>query len=69
MILTSVPQAAHVKAVFLHPETGLLAAVPGDRRRLFLEVSTIEVAASTEVANAVKSGGYGEFIDAPCSVG
>ncbi|KAL5597187.1 hypothetical protein FOBRF1_010980 [Fusarium oxysporum] len=69
VILTSVPQAAHVKAVFLHPETGLLAAAPGDRKRLFLELSTIEVAASTEVANAVESGGYGEFIDAPCSGG
>jgi 3-hydroxyisobutyrate dehydrogenase len=55
--------------VFLHPETGLLAAAPGERKRLFLELSTIEVAASTEVANAVESGGYGEFIDAPCSVG
>ena len=69
VVLTSVPQARHVRDVFLNPETGLLASEskPG-RKILFLELSTIEVATSLEIAEKVEAGGYGEFVDAPCSV-
>ncbi|PVH81136.1 hypothetical protein DL98DRAFT_625978 [Cadophora sp. DSE1049] len=70
VIMTSVPKAPHVKDVFLNPDTGLLALrkTPG-RRILFLELSTVDVAASTEVARAVIDGGFGDFVDAPCSGG
>ncbi|PCG92836.1 Dehydrogenase, multihelical [Penicillium occitanis (nom. inval.)] len=70
VVLTSVPQARHVRDVFLNPETGLLASEskPG-RKILFLELSTIEVATSLEIAKKVEAGGYGEFVDAPCSGG
>lgn len=67
--MTSVPQAAHVRDVFFNPETGLLAAPRNqDRKKLYLELSTIDAAVSSEVAEAVASGGFGNFIDAPCSV-
>lgn len=39
-----------------------------DRRILFLELSTVDAVASTEVARAVIDGGFGDFVDAPCSV-
>jgi 3-hydroxyisobutyrate/3-hydroxypropionate dehydrogenase len=67
--MTSVPKAPHVKDVFLNPDTGLLAMRKIEGRKiLFLELSTIDVAASTEVARAVIDGGFGDFVDAPCSV-
>ena len=67
--MTSVPRAQHVLEVFLNPITGLLAAQkkPG-RSILFLELSTIDAEASAEVAAGVLGGGYGDFVDAPCSV-
>ncbi|CAI4215830.1 unnamed protein product [Parascedosporium putredinis] len=70
VIFTSVPQAAHVRDVFLNPSTGLLAAPKKEgRRKLYLELSTIDVAVSSEVAAAVVDGGFGDFVDAPCSGG
>lgn len=69
IIMTSVPQARHVEDVFLNGETGLLAAErkPG-RKVLFLELSTIDAASSTKVADAVSAADWGDFVDAPCSV-
>jgi hypothetical protein len=67
--MTSVPKSQHVKDVFLNPDTGLLAMQKtAGRKILFLELSTIDAAASTEVARAVIDGGFGDFVDAPCSV-
>lgn len=67
--MTSVPQAAHVRDVFLNPETGLLAAPNAQGgKKLYLELSTIDAAVSSQVAEAVNGGGFGEFVDAPCSV-
>lgn len=67
--MTSVSQAPHVKDVYLNSENGLLAAerTPG-REILFLELSTIDAKVSAEVADRVVKGGYGKFVDAPCSV-
>ena len=67
--MTSVP-ARHVKDVFLEPQTGLLAAQrqPPNKEILFMERSTIDPAASTEVAKAVIANDLGDFVDAPCSV-
>ena len=68
--MTSVPAARHVKDVFLNPQPGLLAAQrqPSDKKILFMELSTIDAAASTEVAEAVIASDFGDFVDAPCSV-
>jgi len=67
--MTSLPQAPHVKEVFTNPSTGLLAIDKNlGRKILFLELSTIDAAISNEVAERVVSEGYGEFVDAPCSV-
>ncbi|CRG84134.1 hypothetical protein PISL3812_01461 [Talaromyces islandicus] len=70
IVLTSVPQARHVSDVFLHPTTGLLSVDPAKKRKiLFLELSTIDALASFEIAEKVASGGFGDFVDAPCSGG
>lgn len=67
--MTSVPQAAHVRDVFLNPATGLLVAPNSQgRKKLYLELSTIDAAVSAEVAEAVSRGDFGYFVDAPCSV-
>ena len=69
IILTSVPQAVHVKKVFLDPTTGLLAQTLQPKRKiLFIELSTIDAAVSEEIADRVTDGGFGTFVDAPCSV-
>ena len=55
--------------MFLHPETGLLAGPPAaGKDKLFIELSTIDAADSSQVASAVMEGKYGVFVDAPCSV-
>lgn len=67
--MISVPQATHVRDVFLNPKSGLLEAPRnGHRKKLYLEMSTIDAAVSSEVAQAVADGGFGDFVDAPCSV-
>ncbi|KAH9232871.1 hypothetical protein K456DRAFT_1750274 [Colletotrichum gloeosporioides 23] len=49
VIMTSVPQASHVKEVFLHPVYGLLSARKRQSHEmLFLELSTIDPKASRE---------------------
>ena len=67
--MTSVPQAKHVRAVFEDPDTGLLAAakIPG-QGKLYMELSTIDAHVSDQIARRVASEGYGDFVDAPCSV-
>ncbi|KAL3488062.1 NAD binding domain of 6-phosphogluconate dehydrogenase-domain-containing protein [Aspergillus germanicus] len=71
VVLTSVPKAPHVREVFLKPETGLLAATPRGSGTgvLYLELSTIDARVSSEIAKLVEAGGFGEFVDAPCSGG
>lgn len=67
--MTSVPQAPHVHDVFLNKDRGLLAAERRlGRSILFLELSTIDAGVSAEVAQKVIDGGWGDFVDAPCSV-
>lgn len=68
--MTSVPAARHVKDVCLNPQTGLLAAQrqPPNKKILFMELSTIDAAVSTEIAEAVIASDFGDFVDAPCSV-
>lgn len=67
--MTSVPRASHVEGVFLNATHGLLSAPPVPTRRvLFLELSTIDAKVSSEIAKKVTTEGYGDFVDAPCSV-
>lgn len=67
--MTSLPQAPHVKKVFLDGETGLLlGARQTSKPILFLELSTIDVQISDEIASQVDAAGVGNFVDAPCSV-
>ena len=68
--MTSVPAARHVKDVFLNPLDRLACrpAATTNKKILFMELSTIDAAASTEVAEAVIASDFGDFVDAPCSV-
>jgi len=67
VVMTSVPKASHVEAVFLDPTTGLLAARTRGNT-LFLELSTIDAGASSAIRDKVTAEGFGSFVDAPCSV-
>jgi 3-hydroxyisobutyrate/3-hydroxypropionate dehydrogenase len=64
------PRAPHVETVFNNPDTGFLSGLtqPGSLK-LFLECSSIDVAASTALAGRVHSKQHGVFVDAPVSGG
>lgn len=69
VIVTSLPEPQHVKAVFkqmLEPAT-LLTDGSVKKERLFIDCSTIDPMTSGEVAKA--AAGQGKFIDAPMSGG
>lgn len=66
-IITMLPEGSHVKSVFLSSGTGCLATT-SKTRKLFLDSSTIDTAASLEVGNAVSKSGIGDFADCPVSV-
>ncbi|KAF8576264.1 3-hydroxyisobutyrate dehydrogenase [Ramaria rubella] len=69
-IITIVPEGAHVKAVYLTPETGLLATDTSGK--LFLDSSTIDTGSSLEVGKAVSASHLTNpprFYDAPVSGG
>ena len=61
------PEGAHVKSAFLTPETGILATM-SKSQKLFLDCSTIDIASSLEVGEAVVKQGIGYFSDTPVSV-
>lgn len=65
------PRAEHVEQVFANPDTGFLSVLARNQhpRRLFLECSSIDVAASTSLAQRVHSQDVGVFVDAPVSGG
>ncbi|KAF8510202.1 3-hydroxyisobutyrate dehydrogenase [Hysterangium stoloniferum] len=69
-IITIVPEGAHVRAVYLTPDIGLLAADPAGK--LFIDSSTIDPGTSLEVGKAVvaaNSANPAQFYDAPVSGG
>ncbi|KAK5083124.1 hypothetical protein LTR05_007007 [Lithohypha guttulata] len=70
IILTMLPVGRHVRQVFTDPSTGLLAGVPDSSQRkiLFMECSTIDVATSNSMNDLVTSKGH-SFVDAPVSGG
>jgi 3-hydroxyisobutyrate dehydrogenase-like beta-hydroxyacid dehydrogenase len=70
IVLTSVPQGRHVEQVFLDANTGLLSSQANSGRNiLFIELSTIDAAVSHRISEEVALRGFGDFVDAPCSVG
>lgn len=70
IILTMLPVGKHVREVFTNSSTGLLAGTPNSKQRkiLFMECSTIDVATSNEMNELVTSKGH-SFVDAPVSGG
>lgn len=66
-IVSIVPAAEHVRAVYMDSETGISAAKPNPAR-LMLECSTIDAATSREVGIALLKGGSGIYVDTPVSV-
>ncbi|GAP87253.1 putative 3-hydroxyisobutyrate dehydrogenase protein [Rosellinia necatrix] len=70
VVITMLPQGQHVRDVFTNTETGLLSATrPRTTPIHFIDCSTIEVATSVEVGEAVARSGLGTFVDAPVSGG
>lgn len=69
------PRAAHVEQVFADPGKGFLSVLAPPSRnqqhapRLFLECSSIDVAASTSLAQRIHAQEVGVFVDAPVSGG
>ncbi|KAJ3415228.1 hypothetical protein HDV05_005368 [Chytridiales sp. JEL 0842] len=74
VVVTMLPAGPHVKSVYLHPETGLLAGVKdrglgeGRKKMLLVDSSTIDVKTAKEVAGEVERVG-GVMVDAPVSGG
>ncbi|KAF2831807.1 3-hydroxyisobutyrate dehydrogenase-like protein [Ophiobolus disseminans] len=68
VLISIVPGAADVKAVYLDEVTGVIA-VKKNKDRLMLECSTIDVESTKEVGRKVMSEGRGVYIDAPVSGG
>ncbi|KAI1843765.1 hypothetical protein JX266_010024 [Neoarthrinium moseri] len=73
-IISIVPAAQHVKAVYLDADSGVTAAkdatdVPTNSRRIYLECSTIDIATATSVGNSLKQAGMGTYVDSPVSGG
>ncbi|KAL1614308.1 hypothetical protein SLS54_009875 [Diplodia seriata] len=67
-LISIVPGAADVRAVYLDPLTGVVAA-PANEDRVMLECSTIDVATTREVGGALAAAGRGTYVDAPVSGG
>ncbi|KAL9594243.1 MAG: hypothetical protein Q9179_005481, partial [Wetmoreana sp. 5 TL-2023] len=74
VIITVLPEPAHVKTVFgnilPHRLPPISSHAPSaDHDRLFIDTSTIDPTSSKEIANAVHSSSAGRFVDAPMSGG
>ncbi|PVH73224.1 hypothetical protein DL98DRAFT_552782 [Cadophora sp. DSE1049] len=68
VILTMVPEGAHVKSVFLAPDTGVLAADMSGK--IFIEMSTIDTATLEDVRGKIAAVSPSALLyDAPVSGG
>ena len=67
VLISIVPGASDVKAVYLDEKTGVIAAKKNGER-LMLECSTIDVESTKEVGTKLGDAGLGTYIDAPVSV-
>jgi 3-hydroxyisobutyrate dehydrogenase-like beta-hydroxyacid dehydrogenase len=68
VIISIVPAAEHVRAVYLNAETGVIGAKTNPRR-LMLECSTIDSRTTREVGEYLLKEGSGVYVDTPVSVG
>lgn len=69
MLVSMVPEGKHVRAVYLTPETGVLAAADL-RGKILIDSSTIDTASSIEVGDETKARHPDAFFyDAPVSGG
>lgn len=69
VMITMLPKATHVKKVFMDPEEGFLSIPKSNKRKFFLECSSIDTASSSEVCEKVEESGIGDMVDAPVSGG
>ncbi|KAK4216952.1 NAD binding domain of 6-phosphogluconate dehydrogenase-domain-containing protein [Rhypophila decipiens] len=70
IVLTMLPEGAHVKSVYLDPQSGIAAALSGSSSKLLIDSSTIDTASSLHVkAELGKIAPEVLFYDAPVSGG
>jgi 3-hydroxyisobutyrate dehydrogenase-like beta-hydroxyacid dehydrogenase len=67
VLISIVPGAQDVKAVYLDEQDGVISARK-DKDRLIVECSTIDVESTREVGEKLAASGSGTYIDAPVSV-
>lgn len=67
-IISMVPMDHHAQAVYLDPDTGVIAASK-DPNRLILECSTIAITTTQEIGEKVLSAVRGTYVDTPVSGG
>ncbi|KAI5866729.1 putative 3-hydroxyisobutyrate dehydrogenase G6G8.5 [Durotheca rogersii] len=65
IVITVLPEPAHVKAVF----SQILSPDLPKKNRVFIDCSTIDPSSSQEVAGLVRDAKQGQFVDAPMSGG
>ena len=66
-VVSMVPAARHVHAVYLDEETGVINA-PRDSERLLLDCSTIDIESTKDIGQRIMAAGLGTYVDAPVSV-
>ncbi|KAK3329829.1 6-phosphogluconate dehydrogenase [Apodospora peruviana] len=70
VILTMLPEGAHVKSVYLDPATGIIAALSSSSAKLLIDSSTIDTATNLHVKEELsKVSPETTFYDAPVSGG
>lgn len=67
-IISMVPMDKHARAVYLDDKDGVIGAEP-NKRRLFLECSTIDVATTKEIGEKIMKAAVGTYVDTPVSGG
>ena len=66
-VVSMVPAARHVHAVYLDEGTGVINA-PRDTDRLLLDCSTIDIESTKDIGLRIMAAGLGTYVDAPVSV-
>jgi len=67
VIISIVPAAEHVKAVYLDPTTGVISTSK-NAKRLMLECSTIDSETTKDVGETLQKAEAGTYVDTPVSV-
>ncbi|KAK3373034.1 NAD binding domain of 6-phosphogluconate dehydrogenase-domain-containing protein [Lasiosphaeria ovina] len=70
VVLTMLPEGAHVKSVYLNPSTGIIAALDQTSTKLLIDSSTIDTATNLHIRSQLATHSPGtSFYDAPVSGG